>query len=220
MSAPSVLITFWGATTLPSDFDILRPFSSTVNPWVRTPLYGARAYTASLMSSELWNQPRCWSEPSRYSSTGAWISGRWAPTHSKERPESAQTSITSFTFSYWSASAPRSSAGSSANQASMPPFSTRAATASISSCVRGCSSPVLLCTKSAIGTPHVRWRDTHQSGRFSIMPVMRCSPHAGVHFTCLMSRSAFARRPFWSMLMNHWGVARKMTGVLCRQQCG
>ncbi len=85
--------------TLPRDFDILRPFSSTVKPWVSTPLYGARAYSASDMSSELWNQPRCWSEPSRYRSTGAVISGRSLPTHSNDRPESAHTSMTSVTLS-------------------------------------------------------------------------------------------------------------------------
>ena len=102
----------------------------------------------------------------------------------------------------------------------MPPASTRAATASISSCVRGCSSPVSLCTNSGIGTPQVRWREMHQSGRFSIMPVMRCSPQAGVHCTFLMSRSACARSCACSMLMNHCGVARKITGVLWRQQCG
>ena len=43
--------------------------------------------------------------------------------------------------------------------------------------------------------PQVRWREMHQSGRFSIMLVMRCSPHAGVQRTCLMSRSACARSP-------------------------
>ena len=31
-------------------------------------------------------------------------------------------------------------------------------------------------TKTAIGTPQARWRETTQSGRFSIMPVMRFSP--------------------------------------------
>ena len=85
--------------TLPSDFDILRPFSSTVKPCVSTPLYGARSYSASDMRSEEWNQPRCWSEPSRYSSTGALISGRSRPTHSNESPESAHTSMTSVTLS-------------------------------------------------------------------------------------------------------------------------
>ena len=71
----------------------------------------------------------------------------------------------------------------------MPPASTRAAAASISCWVRGCSSPVTLCTNSGIGTPQVRWREMHQSGRLSIMPVMRGSPQAGVHCTPLMSRS-------------------------------
>ena len=94
------------------------------------------------------------------------------------------------------------------------------ATCSISSCVRGCSSPLSLCTNSGIGTPQVRWREMHQSGRLAIMPVMRCSPHAGVQRTPRMSRSVWARSPRCSMLMNHWGVARKITGVLWRQQCG
>ena len=71
-----------------------------------------------------------------------------------------------------------------------------------------------------MGTPQVRWRDRHQSGRFSIIPVMRDSPHSGVHFTCLMSRSVPARRPWLSMLINHCEVARNITGVLWRQQCG
>ena len=61
----------------------------------------------------------------------------------------------------------------------MPSFSTRFATSSINSCVRGCSSCVCLCTNSAMGTPQVRWRDRHQSGRFSIMLKMRCSPQRG-----------------------------------------
>ena len=71
-----------------------------------------------------------------------------------------------------------------------------------------------------MGTPQVRCRDRHQSGRSLIMLKMRCSPQAGIHCTFGMSRSAFARRSFWSMLMNHCGVARKITGVLWRQQCG
>ncbi len=98
--------------------------------------------------------------------------------------------MTSVSLSYSAASSPSSSFGSSANQASMPAFSTRVATSSSSSCVRGCSAAVCLCTNSASGTPQVRWREMHQSGRFSIMLVMRCSPQAGVQRTRLMSRSA------------------------------
>ncbi len=37
MSAPYFWMRSWGATTLPSDFDILRPWPSTTNPWVMTP---------------------------------------------------------------------------------------------------------------------------------------------------------------------------------------
>src|SRR5678816_4240966 len=100
-------MTFFGSMMLPIDLDILMPFSSTVNPCVSTDLYGARAYSASDISNEEWNQPRCWSEPSRYSSTGGCTSSGcvWC-THSNDRPESAQTSMTSVTFSYLSASAP------------------------------------------------------------------------------------------------------------------
>ena len=46
-------MTLWGAITLPSYFDILRPFSSTVNPCVSTDRYGGRSYSASDMRSEL-----------------------------------------------------------------------------------------------------------------------------------------------------------------------
>ena len=58
-------MTFCGSIVLPSDFDIFRPFSSTVKPCVSTALYGAWPFWATHASSELWNQPRCWSEPSR-----------------------------------------------------------------------------------------------------------------------------------------------------------
>ncbi len=102
----------------------------------------------------------------------------------------------------------------------MPSFSTRAATRSSSSGVRGCSSPVSTCVNSASGTPQTRWREMHQSGRSAIMFEMRCSPQAGIQCTLRDLPSALARSPACSMLMNHCGVARKITGVLCRQQCG
>ena len=41
------------------------------------------------------------------------------------------------------------------------------------------TSPLALCTNTAIGTPQARWRETHQSGRVSIMPRMRFLPAAG-----------------------------------------
>src|SRR6185437_14010340 len=66
ISAPDCAMTFWGSTVLPIDFDILRPFSSSVNPCVSTLSNGARPRVPQLSSSDDWNQPRCWSEPSRY----------------------------------------------------------------------------------------------------------------------------------------------------------
>ena len=37
-------------------------------------------------------------------------------------------------------------------------------------------------TNTAIGTPQARWREITQSGRLSIMPVMRFSPAGGIHW--------------------------------------
>jgi hypothetical protein len=71
-----------------------------------------------------------------------------------------------------------------------------------------------------MGTPQVRWREMHQSGRPATMPSMRAWPQSGTHCTSGMVFMASSRRPFCSMLMNHCGVARKMMGVLWRQQCG
>jgi hypothetical protein len=60
----------------------------------------------------------------------------------------------------------------------------------------------------------------HQSGRFSIMPWMRSRPQGGTHCTRSISASAVARMSAASIEMNHWGVARKSTGSLQRQQWG
>ena len=62
--------------------------------------------------------------------------------------------------------------------------------------------------KAGRGTPQSRWREMHQSGRLSIMLAMRSSPQAGSHVTPLMASRALARRPAWSMAMNHCAVAR------------
>jgi len=94
-------------------------------------------------------------------------------------------------------------------------------------------------TKTAIGTPQARWRDTTQSGRLAIMPVMRFSPAAGTHLVRPISSSATSRKvgrleapsPLaatassattkgLSIAMNHCGVLRKITGFFERQLCG
>ncbi len=73
---------------------------------------------------------------------------------------------------------------------------------------------------SAIGTPQVRWRLMHQSGRPSTMPRMRAWPQSGTQPTRPIAASASLRRLALSIEMNHCGVALNATGVLCRQQCG
>ena len=45
-------------------------------------------------------------------------------------------------------------------------------------------------TKTAIGTPQARWREITQSGRLSIMPVMRFSPARGTQRVALIASSA------------------------------
>jgi hypothetical protein len=86
-------------------------------------------------------------------------------------------------------------------------------------------------TKTAIGTPQARWREITQSGRASIMPVMRFCPDGGTHCVTEIACSARARSvsPLFavplvamslSIAMNHCGVLRKMTGFFERQECG
>src|SRR5476649_2384185 len=70
MSAPSVSEIFCGASVLPSDLDIFLPSPSTVKPCVNRALYGGAPFSIDDVSSDEWNQPRCWSEPSRYRSAG------------------------------------------------------------------------------------------------------------------------------------------------------
>ena len=81
-------------------------------------------------------------------------------------------------------------------------------------------------TNTAIGTPQARWREITQSGRLSIMPVMRFSPCGGTHAVCSIAVSARCRRvsaglsmPL-SIAMNHCGVLRKITGFFERHECG
>ena len=79
---------------------------------------------------------------------------------------------------------------------------------------------------TVIGTPQARWREITQSGRLSIMPLMRFSPAAGTQRVALMATSARWRSVSWclsislSIAMNHCGVLRKITGFLERQECG
>src|SRR6185312_2297318 len=80
-------------------------------------------------------------------------------------------------------------------------------------------------TNFAIGTPQTRWREMVQSGRVATMFEIRSSPQAGSHLTFLISSNARLRNVpppgiGVSIEMNHCSVARKMTGLWQRQQCG
>ena len=55
------------------------------------------------------------------------------------------------------------------------------------------SRPASRATNTAIGTPQARWREITQSGRLSIMPVMRFSPGGGTQRVPLIACSARAR---------------------------
>ncbi len=55
----------------------------------------------------------------------------------------------------------------------------------------GLSHPLHM--KTAIGTPQMRWRLMHQSGRVAIMLVIRSLPHAGSHVD--LSISSMAKSP-------------------------
>ena len=58
----------------------------------------------------------------------------------------------------------------------------------------------------------------HQSARSRIMAAMRSLPQAGSQRT--FSHAATASSLKESTEQNHCGVARKMIGLLQRQQCG
>ena len=97
-------------------------------------------------------------------------------------PLSNQTSKISLTFSKFDASYLQPSGKNSlickSHHASAP-FSSKicAVLAKISSSKIG--SFVVLSLKNAIGTPQSLWREIHQSGRFSIIEVIRLIPEAG-----------------------------------------
>ena len=166
---------------------------------------GARPRVPQLSNSDEWNQPRCWSEPSRYITVSgppstvrrALRSSRTSSVKAWVEPESNHTSRISSTLSYsagsWPKGARNRATAPSANHASAPSRSNASATAALtrSSFKR---SFVPFFTNTAIGTPQARWRDTTQSGRFSIMPAMRFSPVGGTHFTVLIAVSARWRR--------------------------
>src|SRR6266851_1824576 len=175
-------------------------------------------------------------------SAGQVRSGRTESTASWLDPESNQTSRMFISRSklvppqdgHVNAPGMNSSVGRS-YQASAPYVSKTPAAFSTSAGVV-IASPHFVQSTAGIGTPQERWREMHQSGRFATMLYMRSWPHDGIQRTSLsMASSAACRsvlpscpapsalcpdRVFPSRSMNHCDVARKITGLWQRQQCG
>src|SRR3974390_2989678 len=145
MSAPHFLMyasEVWGFSYAPCPCLLLEIFSrsaSTMKPWVSTVRYGAAPLPASDSNSDDWNQPRCWSEHSRYISHWnglSWprISGRAAMTAREEEPESIHTSSVSLDlltasalFQPFGFKSDQSSPTDFSNQTCEPCFATKSA---------------------------------------------------------------------------------------------
>ena len=158
---------------MPSDFDILRPSRSIRKPWVSTSRNGGRPRVASATSSELWNQPRCWSLPSRYMSDGQARSGvarqHGLVARARVEPDVEDVALAlerrrrrTTGTSARRARTPRSAARTRRRRctARRPPAA-RSTSAGVST-----ASPQVVQSSAGIGTPHARWREMHQSGRF------------------------------------------------------
>src|SRR5215831_416118 len=92
ISAPLCLITSSGSMELPSDLCIALPSPSSTQPLSAQERYGDEPFSPTPTSSELWNQPRYWSPPSRYTSAGQGRPKRWLSTARWLEPESNHTS--------------------------------------------------------------------------------------------------------------------------------
>ena len=163
-----------------------------------------------------WNQPRCWSEPSRYRSAGLRGSSRRSSTLT-HHTESNHTSRVSVTFSY---------IGLIAQQLGWiqlePGVDTRLlhAQGDLLDQRLGirCSSPLSRWTGTG------RWARSRCAGaRYTSQgtgnhSVIRASAPSGCHVTGYLGERP-SSRPFWLMLTNHCGW-REMIGVLWRQQWG
>ena len=188
-------MTSCGATVLPSDFDIFRPCSSTTKPCVSTWRNGARPRVPRPTSSELWNQPRCWSLPSRYMSAGQRWSARKGSTASWLDPESNQTSRM-FVLALELGAAADGHAQALGHELLERPLVPRVGAVVVEDRRRllderlGRARPRRTSRSRGPGSarPTTRWREMHQSGRFAIMLWMRSWPQAGIQRVSLRWR--------------------------------
>jgi hypothetical protein len=220
MSAPYCFITSCGAVTLPSDFDIFGP--ARPDEAVRQHrLVGRAPRVPQDSSSEEWNQPRCWSEPSRYRSRPATcrsarlqhegVGRAGIEPHLDDVHHLLVVVRVAVVAEEARGIGLEPGVGALCSKASTTRSTTRGrAAARRSACRR----------RPAIGTPQARWREMHQSGRCSIIERRRLRPASGTKRVASSGRSAFARRPLVSIEMNHCGVLRKISGAFERQECG
>ena len=181
----AVSTTFCGSDDVAERLRLLRPFSSTVKPWVSTPAVG-RALVQRLGHQQRAVEPaamliRAFQVQVHRRVNSGRVAADALERHARVGPDVHHVRELRRSRPPRRPAAPPDR---SENQASMPPLRH----------ARGHGLDQLLrarmqlarapCARTApSGTPQVRWREMHQSGRFSIMPVMRCSPHAGVHCT-------------------------------------
>src|SRR5580765_8699428 len=124
-------------------------------------------------------------------SAGQVSSGRTDRTASWLEPESNQTSRMFISRSnvvpphdgHVSPSGMNSSVGRSYHASA--PYVSKTAAVFFTSAGVTIASPHLVQSTAGIGTPHTRWREMHQSGRFATMLYMRSWPHCGTHLTSL-----------------------------------
>ena len=206
MSAPDCLMTSCGAVTLPSDFDILRPCSSSTKPWVSTTSKGARPRVPQDSSSEEWNQPRCWSRAFEIhhgvvAAVGlALDAGERREMHRVLQHEGVRRAgvepdvenvvdlLPGVVGDLAEKALARAGGVPGIGALGLEGLDDAHFTSESSRISTKPSGFSLMNT--AIGTPQARWREITQSGRDSIMPVMRFSPCAGTQRVALMALSA------------------------------
>ena len=185
-----------------------------MKPWVRTVLNGAAPLPASESSSEDWNQPRCWSLPSRYMSACQVFQspvlrmlqfGARIKTAREEEPESIQTSSVSLDLA--TASAPFQSLGLTSDQSSAADFSNQTfePCCSIRSAALRTISRVedrrCLAHRKRRGSARPRCAGARCTSRaaLSTAPSMRFLPQSGIHLTRSISSSALLAEGFPSL---------------------
>ncbi len=240
ISAPLSLMTSCGAMTLPSDFDILRPSRSIRKPCVSTSRYGGRPRVASATSSELWNQPRCWSLPSRYMSAGHVSSGA-ARQHRLVARARVEPDVEDVALALERrpaarragqarrAGTPRSAARTRRRRrtARRPPRPGRSAPrVSTASPQRGAverrdrHAPRALARDAPVGAVRHHVEDAIVAPRRDPRHLVVDGVPRGVAQRPRLAVLALRSPASPSMRTNHCDVARKITGLWQRQQCG